>query len=226
MFTKKFVSFVAAIFVILISILGYKLYLEKNTTADLARKYVDASEKYESAQKTLIGYTSFTSYSAVLNKELSAQMKFIGAKTTRQYVHFENIEVKKLGITSYAAIELKYTVEYAVGYDLSSGNFKLDANEKGITIFLKKPELAAKPSVTESKTKTLSGGMLIDEKKETIDLLNKLPQIASANNRTSEILQDEAIVALCEKKIKEFVRGVLINQHKVEIIPDIVIVYM
>ena len=226
MLTKKIAGLIFGIFILVCGALGYLLYAEKSTSADLQRKYVDANEKYTVSQKNLSGYIAFTSYSAILTKSISEQMKFIGAKSRRQYSHFENIEVKKFGVTSHAALELQYIVEYVIGYDFSGGNFKIDANEKGITISLKKPEMVASPSVTESKTKTLSGGMLIDEKQETINLLNKLPEIVRANNRTAEILQDEATIALCEKKIKEFLRGVLISQHKTEIVPEIAINYI
>jgi hypothetical protein len=222
---NKLFGTIAAICVVLSGILGYMLFIEKSSTADLVRKYVDADEKYTVTKKTLDGYTAFTSYSAVLSKSMSEQMKFIGAKSKRQYSHFENIERKKLLVTSHAALELQYTVEYVVGYDLSGGKFKLDASAKGITIHLNKPEMVASPSVIENKIKTLSGGIFIDEKQESINLLSKLPEIVSANNRVNEILQDEAIIALCEKKIKEFLRGVLVSQHKAEIIPEITIIY-
>jgi len=67
--------------------------------------------------------------------------------------------------------------------------------------------------------------MLIDEPAETIKLLNRLPEIVRDSNRTNAIIQEEAVIALCEKKIKEFIRGILINQHGAEIIPEISIVY-
>lgn len=83
----------------------------------------------------------------------------------------------------------------------------------------------ALPSVIKSEPHTLLGGAFIDEKQETINLLNKLPKIVSANTRITEILQNEAVIALCEKKIKEFIRNVLINQYKKEIIPEVTIIY-
>lgn len=223
--SKKLIGFIAVIFFIAILVFGYMFYLEKMSTANLERKFVDAQEKYRVSQKTLAGYTAFTSYSSLLTKSLSEQMKFIGAKTKRQYAYFEAIEKKTVLVTTHAALELLYTVEYVIGYDLSNGNLKLDSDEKGITLHLRKPEMVALPSIIKSETRTLSGGAFIDEKQETINLLNKLPQIANANNRTSEILQDEAVIALCEKKIKEFIRNVLINQYKTEIIPEVKIVY-
>jgi hypothetical protein len=222
---NKLTNAILVIILIIASIFGYMLYLEKSNTADLERKYVDAQEKYTVTQKTLTGYTAFKSYSSLLTKSLSEQMKFIGAKTKRQYAHFEAIEKKKMLITNHAALELVYTVEYVIGYDLSGANFKLDSSDKGITIQLKKPEMVALPSVTESKINILSGGMFIDEKQEAIDLLNKLPQISNANNRLTEILKDEAVIALCEKKLKEFIRNVLISQHNAEVIPEVTITY-
>ena len=226
MLYNKFFKFFLAAFLVIAMALGYMLYLEKTSTANLMRKYVDAQEKYTNSQKTLAGYTAFTSYSALLTKSLAEQMKFIGAKSKRQYSHFENIERKIGPITTHAALELLYTVEYVIGYDLSGSNFKLEATEKGITIHLKKPEMVALPSVTESKIITLVGGTFIDEKQESINLLNKLPEITNAKDRTTEILRDEAIIALCEKKIKEFIRGVLVNQRNAEIIPEVTVVYI
>lgn len=225
MAVKKLVSIIAFLLFAIVLLLSYKLYSEKRSYNDLESKYVDISEKYTVTEKTLFGYTTFTSYSAILNKSLSEQMKFIGAKTKRRYMHQENIVKSIANVKSYAAIELVYDAEYVTGYDLSKGKFKLDITNKGITLHLNRPEIVAAPATTYTFTRILSGAMLIDEKQETINLQNKLPQIIGAKERINEIINDEAVVALCEKKIKELIRDILVSQNKAEIIPDIVIAY-
>jgi hypothetical protein len=222
---NKILSVIIFISLIVIGILGYKLHNEKTLFEQAELKYKDTEEQYRVTKKTLLGYTSFTGYSAVLSKSLSEQMKFIGAKINRRYMHQEPIERMIAGIKQHAALELIYDAEYTAGYDLSGGKFKLDADDKGFTLHLNKPEIVAEPAVKYSFTRILSGALFIDEKQATIDLLNKLPTIISTPERKDLIIKDEAVIALCEKKIKEFIRKIIIEQHKAEMIPEITIVY-
>jgi hypothetical protein len=47
-----------------------------------------------------------------------------------------------------------------------------------------------------------------------------------AQTRAKEIQNDEVVIALCEKKLAEFLRNFLAKQPNVDIIPSIRIAYM
>jgi hypothetical protein len=225
MIVKKLVGIAFFVLGVIVLILGYKLYDERNLFTERELKYKDTEAQYEVTQKTLLGYTSFKNYSAVLSKSLSEQMKFIGAKVNRRYMHDEVIKDVTLKMQSFAAIELIYDAEYVVGYDLSHEKFKLEATSKGFVLHLNKPEIVASPAATYTFTRILYGALLIDANTATINLLNKLPQILGAPDRINGILHDEAVIALCEKKIKEFIRSILVSQYKIDMIPEIRIIY-
>ena len=76
MINRKLIAIIFAVLVTSLGGLGIKLYFESNAFNDLSSKYVDVTKQYESTKKTLLGYTKFTSYSAVLSKSMSEQMKF------------------------------------------------------------------------------------------------------------------------------------------------------
>ena len=210
----------------LIFVLKTKLYDKTNLLLESELRYKDTKAQYETTKITLLGYTSFKNYSAVLVKSLSEQMKFIGAKANRRYMHDEVIKNSNLGMVTYAALELIYDAEYVAGYDLSNGKFKLEATDKGFTLHLNRPEIVALPAISYTFIRVLYGLEFINNTQQAkIDLLNKLPQIVSAPDRINGILRDEAVTALCEKKIKEFIRTILASQYKVEMIPEIIIIY-
>ena len=93
----------------------------------------------------------------------------------------------------------------------------------GITVTLNKPELVASPSVKIISSEIPSKGILIDEKAAVIVLQQQLLPIAL--NRVKDIQKDEAVVALCEKKLGEFLRDFLAKQPNVRVIPVIKFAY-
>ena len=65
--------------------------------------------------------------------------------------------------------------------------------------------------------------MFIDEKEALLVLQEQLPEIAKA--KAKDIQKDEAVIALCEKKLGEFIRDFLSKQPNVRVIPNIKFAY-
>ena len=162
---------------------------------DLQSKLHTVEQTLSATKQDLLGYTTFTQYLQITKKAISGRAKFLAATIDRSYVHVEHINRSALGINSDATIILNYAVEYSVGYDLSPESFAVAADATGITVTLKKPELVSLPAIGAISHEIPGKGLLIDEK--------------------------EQVIALCERKLGEFLRDFLAKQPNVRAAPMI-----
>lgn len=196
---------------------------EGRSLTDVLAKLIKVEEELSQTKSNLLGYTKYTDYLSVSKTAMSEKMKFLATKVDREYVHVEHIQKSTLGLESEATIILNYKVEYSFGYDLKPDNFNVSADKDGIVVTLHKPELVASPSVDIRSHEIASNGVLIDEKAAVIDLQQKL--LGIAKTRTLAIQKDEAVIALCEKKLGEFLHDFLAKQPNVKVIPTIKFAY-
>jgi len=94
---------------------------------------------------------------------------------------------------------------------------------KNITVTLKKPELVSSPAIGAISHEIPGKGLLIDEKEQVITLQQKLT-IAAAKQGDA-IKHEEAVIALCERKLGEFLRDFLAKQPNVRAVPMITFAY-
>ena len=170
-------------------------------------------------KQDLLGYTTFTQYLEVTKKAISGRAKFLAATIDRSYVHVEHINRSALGIKSDATIILNYAVEYSVGYDLSPESFAVTADATGITVTLNKPEFVSSPAIGAISHEIPGKGLLIDEKAQVIAVQQQL--ITAAAKQGDAIKMEEAVIALCERKLGEFLRDFLAKQPNVRAVPMI-----
>ena len=199
---------------------------EERNLVDLLKSLREVKEELSQTKNDLLGYTKYTDYISVSKSAIEGQMKFLAAKIDREYFHVEHIERSTIGIKSYATIIIKYKVEYSFGFDLNPGSFSIssDSGKDGIIVTLRKPELVASPSVDIISHETPGAAFLIDEKAAVIDLQQKL--LGIAKTRAKEIKNDAEVIALCEKKLAEFLRDFLAKQPGVRVAPVIKFAYM
>ena len=186
---------------------------------DLLSKLHTVERTLSATKQDLLGYTTFTQYLEVTKKAISGRAKFLAATIDRSYVHVEHINRSALGINSDATIILNYAVEYSVGYDLSPENFTVAADPTGITVTLKKPELVASPAIGAISHEIPGKGLLIDEKAQAIALQQHLT--IAAKKQGDAIKMEEAVIALCERKLGEFLRDFLSKRPNVRAVPMI-----
>ena len=84
-------------------------------------------------------------------------------------------------------------------------------------------ELVAAPAVKIISHRIPGSAPFIDEKAAVIALQQQLHDLALKNAKAIE--KDEAVIALCEKKLGEFLRDFLAKQPNVKVIPAISFVY-
>jgi hypothetical protein len=185
---------------------------ERHQSDLLSRLHV-VEQTLSATKSELLGYTTFTQYLEVTKKAISGRTKFLAARVDREYVHVEHIRRSALGIKSDATIILKYAVEYSVGYDLSPESFSVAGDASGITVTLRRPELVSSPAIGAISHEVTSRGLLIDEKEQVIALQQQLTIIAEKQG--DAIKKEEAVIALCERKLGEFLRDFLSKQPNV-----------
>lgn len=191
--------------------------------ADLLSKLHVVEQTLSETKSELLGYTSFNRYLEVTKKAITGQTRFLAARVDREYVHVEHIKRSALGIHSDATIILTYAVEYSVGYDLSPDSFSVTGDASGITVTLRRPELVASPAIGAMSHEIASKGLLIDEKEHVIALQQRLTSIAEKQG--DAIKKEEAVIALCERKLGDFLRDFLSKQPNVRSVPTITFAY-
>ena len=203
---------------------GYMHYQENKQNAELAARVLSMEQEAVTLKDNLLGYTKYVDYLSITKMALTERMKFLAAKVDREHVQVQHLQKSILTLKMDATVMVTYTVEYSVGYDLQPTNFSVAAEHGGIVIRLKKPELVASPAVKIVSSQVLGTGLGIDEKGALIELQQQLPEIALAKGK--DIPNDEAVIALCEKKLGEFLQDFLAKQPNVKIVPTIKFVYV
>ena len=216
---KIFVSVIIALLVGAVGSYGISQYLARKSHVDLISRLHSVEQTLSQTKNELIGFTRYTDYLTTTKKALTEQSKFLAARVDREYVHVEHVERSKFWIKSDATIILKYTVEYSVGFDLHPERFSVSADASGIVVRIGRPQLVASPSIRIISHEIPDKGALVDEKSAVIQLQQQLHEVAKSKGQ--EILGEDAVVALCEKKLAAFLQDFLSRQANVRIMPSV-----
>lgn len=174
-------------------------------------------------QEEVLGYSRYTSYLTLGKQSLAEHTRLLTATIVREEGVTQVLERYLLGFSSNGTVAVWYTAEYPFGYDLQTGQYDLRATPEGLEVRVKKPTLVASPAVRDLRYKILSGGVLTDEKAAVIDLYAKAAQEAATKGQA--LASDPAVMALCEKKLVEFLREFLRQQPGVTHVPHIRVTY-
>lgn len=176
-------------------------------------------------ESELLGHTSYTTFLTVGKQSLAGQMKLLAATVTREEGVTEIVQRSFLqGLSSTATVALWHTTEYSFGYNLQPEQYDLRAVATGIEIRVKKPALVATPAVSNLKYRVLDGGTFVDGNAALLKL--SADAAAGAKARGDAMAADPAIIALCEKKLVDFVYSFLSKQPGVKVVPRISVVYI
>ena len=172
----------------------------------------------------LLGHTLYTSFLTAGKQSLSGQMTLLTATVVREEGVSQVVERLLLpGLSSSATVAIWYAVEYSYGFDLRPDHYDVRAVPTGIEVRVKKPTLVATPAVTKLHYKILSGGVLTDEKAAVLKLYEEASVRAKAQGAL--MASEPPLLALCEKKLIEFLHGFLAKQPGVKVVPHITVVY-
>lgn len=172
----------------------------------------------------LLGHTSYTSFLTAGKQSLAGQVTLLTATIVREEGVSQVVERLLLpGLSSSGTVAIWYAVEYSYGFDLRPNQYDVRAVPTGIEVRVKRPTLVATPAVTKLKYTILSGGVLTDEKAAVLKLYEEASVRAKAQGAL--MASEPPLLALCEKKLIEFLHGFLAKQPGVKVVPHITVVY-
>lgn len=174
-------------------------------------------------ENQLLGYTRYTSFLTLGKQTLGGQAKLITASVVREEGITQIVEKSALGFSSTGTVAIWHTTEYSFGFDLRPGQFDVRATPSGIEVSVPKPTLLTAPAVTHLRYKVLVGGLFTDEKAAVLKLYEAAAQRAAEQGKA--MATELAALALCEKKLIEFLRDLLAQQPGVKVVPTISAVY-
>ena len=197
----------------------------QNTVAKAVAEAQATQSVATRTESELVGYTSYTTFLSAGKQSLAGQMKLLAATVTREEGVTQLVDRNLVpGITSKATVAIWHTTEYSFGYDLQPDRYDITAVPTGIEIRVKKPALVATPAVSNLRHKVLSDGVFVDSKEALLKLTAEAA--AGAKVRGEAMATSPEIVALCEKKLIEFVYAFLSKQPGVKLVPRISVTYL
>jgi hypothetical protein len=171
----------------------------------------------------LLGYTKYTDYLYASKQKLQEQMKFIAATVVRGEGYTRVINKSILGVNFNSTVAILYTAEYTFGYTLKPEDYDITSTDGGIRVTLKKPMLVAPPATRNLRHQILSGSVFTNSQAAVIGLYEGIDKRTLASSRS--MAADEAVIALCEKKLLAFLGDFLAKQPGVKHVPNIIIAY-
>ena len=172
----------------------------------------------------LSGYTKYTDFLEAGKQSIREQAKFMAATVLRKETFTREIKKKQLVFSSDATITISYTGEYTFGYDLNPGSYEIRELGRGIeVVFKNKPMLMGTPGIISRRHSIPSSGWLINEQAAVIEIYEGMDKIVRENG--AKIATEEAVMALCEKKLIAFLSDFLARQPGVKKLPHITISY-
>jgi len=188
-------------------------------------KVADLEKVIEEREKTLLGYTRYTNYLTAGKKQLQSQAKLLTASVRRNEGNTLYLTTTMLGglIKSSGAVSISYTADYYFGFAFAPNAYDVRETPAGIEIRIGKPQLIARPAISNLTHKELTTGLFTDTQAAII----KLQEQASdrAFQQGLDMAKQPAIQALCEKSLITALQGFLWKQPGVKFVPQISVVY-
>jgi hypothetical protein len=156
-------------------------------------------------------------------RALQEQSNFMAASVTRKDTLIRSIKKDMLVFSAGTTVVIHYVAEYSFGFDLRPGNFDIKSTEAGIELHLSKPILIGQPGIKSQSFEVPNSSVFISAKSNVLGLYQDLPKLVLNNGKV--LSGEEAIVALCEKKLIAFLSDFLAKQPGIKIVPAIKVTY-
>ena len=177
-----------------------------------------------SVRKELEGYTKYTTYLAAAKTHLVDNARGLQAKLVREYTYAETFNRDGKTLKAPVTILQRYHVEGQYSFDLKPGNFELIAAPTALEVHMHgKPSLQGIANARPLSHEITNEGVLDNEPVAVKQIQQKL--IAIAQKQAEGIGAEEATIALCERKVADALRSLLITQAGVRQVPTITFLY-
>lgn len=175
-------------------------------------------------RKELVGYTKFAEYLPQAKAHLIDHARELQAKVVREYTYTETFNREAKTLKAPVTVIQRYNVEAQFAFDLKQGGFELVATAAGLEVHLHaKPALQGIANSRPVAHEITNEGGLENEPVTVKQIQQKL--IAIAQKQAEAIATEDALCALCERKLAESLRALLITQAGVKQVPAITFVY-
>jgi hypothetical protein len=197
--------------------------LEHQNSQMALGQLVELNEVVTTVKADLLGHTKYTDYLQVGKKTLTEQAKFVAATIRREDTVVRHIQKDFKLFKTDATILVKYEAEYAFGYDLQSKSFEIKETPRGLQILLDRPQLITAPAILKQSHEVPGSSVFINDKAAAFKIYEGLPGVVESKGQV--LASDEAVVALCEKRLIAFFEDFLSKQPGVKHIPNISVEY-
>jgi hypothetical protein len=187
------------------------------------KKIFQVQQEVAKARKVAAGYTHYLEHLPAAKLAVTEQMRTLMTKVVREHLHIEIIAKDKLKQKPEAVFAIKYVTEYLFCFDLKPDSFDLVSTTGGLEIRVGRPVLYGAPYIRSSTPERLSSEVLEGEKEILRTITGKLATLAQQHG--ASIASEEAIRALCDKRLLEFVSSFLAGQKGVTQVPGMSVLY-
>jgi hypothetical protein len=198
-------------------------YRRHGEQQDEMKKFLGAQADTAAVKKELAGYAKYADYLAGARAMLVDKVKAAPTKVLREYVYIENIAKEGTRQKLVVTLVVRYTAEFVCGAEAKSESFEVTATPGGVQLWMSKPTLVGNPMVKIQSSEFSMLEELPNEKLILPEAHKKIPGLARAHGEA--VVKEEAIVALCERKLVEALREYLLKQSGVTQVPAIVVTY-
>lgn len=175
-------------------------------------------------RKELVGYTKYAEYLPQAKVHLADNAKGLQAKIQREFTYVESFNREAKSSKPPVSIIQRYLVEANFAFDLRPGSFELVGAPGGLEVQLHgKPTLQGIANARPVAHEVTNEGVLENEPVTVKQIQQKLIGIAQKHGEAMAL--EDATCALCERKLAETLRALLLTQAGVRQVPAITFVY-
>lgn len=202
-------------------LMEYKHFGERQVIGNQVAKH---QTEAAAIRKELVGYKKYAEYLPAAKSHLADNAKSLQVKVVRAFTYTETFN--RTGKTTKPPVTViqEYNVEAQFAFDLKPDSFELVSTPAGLEVQLHgKPTLQGIANARPTSHEITNEGVLENEPVTVKQIQQKLIGIAQRHGET--MAAEDAICALCERKVAEALRSLLATQAGVRQVPYISFLY-
>lgn len=198
-------------------IMEYRQFGERQQASKQVLKH---QTETAAVRKELQGYTKFAEYLPQAKTYLMDNARDFQAKLVREFTYTETFNRESKSLKAPVTVIQRYHVEAVFAFDLKQGGIELIPTGTGLEVQLRgKPSLQGIANSRPLSHEISNEGVLENEPVTVKQVQQKL--IAIAQKQAEAMGAEEATCALCERKLADSLRALLVTQAGVKQVPFI-----
>lgn len=216
--TLKLVAAGVGAFVLLV-VVGVTGYL---AASKAGKRAAELEEQLAAAQQEVAAVTKFGEILSKAKADLAAAGKSLNVTLVEDVQRIELLP-KGPGVKADGKVTLDLAVEYEFGFDLAADRIELAAAGKGAQLKLAAPVLAGVPAVRVKSFAFPPRAVTGDEAALAQEIAGRLAAEFEVRGRV--LAENEAIRAVCEKRVLDHINAFIGKQPGLRVAPAVALVY-